>query len=192
VKVPPGIEEGMALRVAGHGQPSPQKGVGAGDLLVVIRSLPDEHFARSGADLWRDETIDVTDAVLGTKLKVPALDGEAKVSVPSGTQPDTVLGLAGKGLPSFKARGHGSLFVRVNVRVPEAVSEEERKLWERLRHCAARPNRRPWRGLPSDARQEAGTLRQFPDGRLSSGCRLFLIWNYQCKSPIGTWNLRTP
>jgi len=132
VKVPPGVEDGMALRVPGHGYPSPQSGAAPGDLLVVIRSSPDERFTRRGADLWREETIDAVDAVLGTRLRVPTLKGEAKVSVPAGTQPDTVLRLDGKGLPNFKARGHGSLYVRVNVHVPEKLSSEERKLFEQL------------------------------------------------------------
>ncbi|MBI3849065.1 MAG: molecular chaperone DnaJ [Verrucomicrobia bacterium] len=132
VKVPPGVEEEMALRVPGHGYASPQKGVVPGDLLVAIRSEPDARFERHGADLWRDATIDVADAALGTKINVPTLDGEVKVNVPSGTQPDTVLRLDGKGLPNFKARGHGSLYIRVNVRVPQKLSPEERKLFERL------------------------------------------------------------
>jgi molecular chaperone DnaJ len=133
VKVPPGVEEGMALRVPGHGCPSPQKRAPPGDLLVIISSQPDSRFERHGADLWREQTLEVPDAVLGTTMKVPTLDGEAKVAVPAGTQPGSVLRLAGKGLPNFKARGHGSLYIRVNVRVPERLCAEERKLFERLR-----------------------------------------------------------
>lgn len=136
VKVPPGVEEGMVLRVPGHGYPSPEKGAPPGDLLVILRSERDPRFERHGADLWRGETLDVSDAVLGTTLKIATLGGEAKVHVPAGTQPDSVLRLAGKGLPRFQARGHGDLFVRVGVRIPTSLSAEEQKLYERLRAVA--------------------------------------------------------
>jgi molecular chaperone DnaJ len=134
--VPPGVEEGMALRVPGHGYPASQKGAPSGDLLVIIRTAPDERFKRHGADLWREETVDLADAALGTNLKVPTLDGEAKVKVPAGTQPDTVLRLAGKGLPRFGAKGRGNLFIRVVVHMPETLSVDERKLFERLREIS--------------------------------------------------------
>lgn len=133
VKVPPGVEEGMALRVAGRGYPAAQKGAPPGDLLVFIRSEPDARFDRRGSDLWRAETIGVADAALGTTLEVPTLEGTATVKVPPGTQPDSVMRLSGKGLPIFRGRDHGSLFVRLTVRVPEKLSAEERKLFEQLR-----------------------------------------------------------
>jgi molecular chaperone DnaJ len=132
VKVPPGIEEGMALRVTGRGFASREKNGTAGDLYVVIRSKPDPRFARRGADLWHTETIEVGAAALGTVLRVPTLDGQVRVIVPPGTQPDTVLRVAGKGLPNFRARGRGSLYVQISVHVPERLSSEERKLFERL------------------------------------------------------------
>lgn len=133
VKVPPGVEEGMALRVPGRGCSAPQTGGKPGDLLVVIRSEADPRFERHGADLWHMGSIGVADAVLGTILKVPTLDGIADVTVPPGTQPDCVLRLSDKGLPNFRSRGHGSLYVRLTVHVPEDLSLEERKLFERLR-----------------------------------------------------------
>ena len=137
VKIPAGIEEGSALRVAGHGLPSDESGGAAGDLFVVVRSAPDARFERAGNRLWRAETIGVADAVLGTTLKVPTLEGEpVAVTVPPGTQPDTVLRLRGKGLPDFGGRRRGDLLVRVRIEVPERMSAEERKLYERLRAIA--------------------------------------------------------
>lgn len=138
MKVPPGIEEGMALRVPGHGYPAAQKGAAPGDLLVIIRSEPDARFERHGSDLWRAETIGVADAALGTAIEVPTLDGKATVKVPPGTQPNAVLRLSGKGLPNFRARGHGNLFVRLTLHVPEKLSAEGRKLFERLREIQTR------------------------------------------------------
>jgi molecular chaperone DnaJ len=139
VKVPPGIEEGAALRVAGHGMPSPDARGAPGDLFVIVHSAPDARFDRVNAELWRTETIGITDAVLGTTLKVPTLNGAPlEVTVAPGTQPDTVLRLRGKGLPEFGRRRRGDLLIRLKVRVPERPSSEERALYERLRMLATR------------------------------------------------------
>ena len=132
VKIPAGVEEGTALRVPGRGMPSGGPGV-PGDLFVVIQTAPDPRFERRGADLWRVESIEATEATLGTSLEVPTLDGHATIKVPPGTQPGTVLRCKGKGLPNSGGHGCGSLFVQLNVHVPERLSGEERKLYERLR-----------------------------------------------------------
>jgi len=133
VSIPPGIEDGTALKVAGKGEASSEPGGQSGDLFVVVKSAPDARFSRAGADLWREETISVPDAVLGTTLDVPTLEADASVTVPPGTQPDSVLRLRGKGLPQFQARGHGDLYLRVKVHVPERLSARERDMYEKLR-----------------------------------------------------------
>lgn len=133
VSIPPGAEEGMALRIPAHGLPGPDPKGAPGDLYVIVASAPDARFARSGADLWRSETLAVADAVLGTALKVPTLEGGVEVTVPPGTQPGEVLRLRGKGLPVFGARGRGDLNLRIEVRVPERLTAEERALYEKLR-----------------------------------------------------------
>ena len=71
--------------------------------------------------------------MLGTELKVPTLDGAIAVKVPPGAQPDSQLRLRGKGLPRFGARGRGDLYVRLAVKLPERLSDEERRLWQKLR-----------------------------------------------------------
>lgn len=133
VSVPAGVEEGMALRIPGHGEASPEPNGLPGDLFVIVRTLPDSRFERDGADLWRAQDLSVADAVLGTELAVPTLDGGASVTVPAGTQPDTVLRLRGKGLPHFGHSGRGDLLLRMRVRVPERPSAAERRLYEQLR-----------------------------------------------------------
>lgn len=135
VKIPAGVEEGICLRVRGRGMPAPEAGGIPGDLFVVVHTKPDPRFERHGPNLWRSETITVADAALGTSLLVPTLDGHASLEVPPGTQLGTVLRLAGKGLPSFSGGEPGSLFVRVNVHIPERLSSEERQLYKRLRDC---------------------------------------------------------
>ena len=133
VKVPQGVEEGMVLRIPGKGMPSPEASGVTGDLFVVVRSKNDPRFERAGADLLRQETISLTDAVLGATLEVPTLDGTASVTIPPGTQPDAVLRLKGKGLPEFGNGRHGEMYLRIAVHVPEHLSRKEHELYEQLR-----------------------------------------------------------
>ena len=128
----------MVLRVPGHGLPSAEKGGVAGDLLVVVYSAPDPRFQRDGIDLWRVEDVPLTDAVLGVQRQVPTLEGHVTVTVPPGTQPDSVLRLREKGLPRFGGGRRGDLLLRIRVVVPEKLTAEERRLYERLRELAAR------------------------------------------------------
>nr|WP_097066336.1 molecular chaperone DnaJ [Nitrosovibrio sp. Nv4] len=133
VKIPVGVEEGMALRITGKGMPSPAPGGISGDLFVVVRSIRDPRFERAGADLLRTVSIPITDAILGTALEVPTLNGSASVTVPAGTQPDAILRLEGKGLPEFGSDRHGDMYLRIRLEVPEHLTREERELYERLR-----------------------------------------------------------
>ncbi|MGE3536838.1 MAG: DnaJ C-terminal domain-containing protein [Candidatus Tectimicrobiota bacterium] len=133
VTIPAGVEDGMILRVPGHGLLSSTPGGLTGDLLVLVRSRPDPRFTRRGADLWHLKTLDVVEAVLGTSQEIPTLDGQVTVTIPPGTQPATVLRLAGKGLPVFGESRRGDVFVQLQVQIPTRLSAKERKLYERLR-----------------------------------------------------------
>ena len=110
-----------------HNHPSP------GDLYIIVRSEPDPRFERLGADLWRNETLEVADAVLGTHRRIDTLDGGVEVTIPAGTQPDEVLRLRGKGLPVFGNKRHGDLNIRIRVHIPENPSAKERDLYQQLR-----------------------------------------------------------
>jgi molecular chaperone DnaJ len=140
VKIPPGVEEATELRIPGHGLPSTHAGAPPGDLYVVVRTLPDARFERRGADLWHAETLEVADAVLGTTLTIPTLDGAVTVEVPPGTQPGFVLRLRGKGLPRFGRDRKGDLFLALSVHIPERLSGQERKLFEELRSQTKTPS----------------------------------------------------
>ena len=132
VKIPLGIAEGQALRIPGRGHPSPDSGGPAGDLLVLVISKPDPRFKRRGPHLWRLETIEIPDAVLGTKITVPTLHGKATVNIPPGTQPESVLRLQGDGLPTSGASQRGNLYITVRVHVPETLDDTQRKLYQGL------------------------------------------------------------
>jgi len=140
VKIPRGAEEGMALRIPGHGLPATSPELPPGDLYVIVRTAPDKRFQRLGADLWRTETINVADAVLGTKIEVPTLQKSITVKVPAGTQQDEVLRMRGKGLPYFEGSSRGDLKVRVQIKIPTTISSEERQLYEQLQALGTKSN----------------------------------------------------
>jgi molecular chaperone DnaJ len=133
VQIPAGIEEATALRIKGHGMPAEQPEGPPGDLYVIVHSIPDPRFERAGADLWRGETLEVEDAILGVRLKVPTLQGEVEVKVPPGTQPGEILRLRGKGLQKYGGGGRGNLNLRIQIHLPEHPAAEERALYEQLR-----------------------------------------------------------
>jgi len=136
VRIPVGVEEGTALRIPGHGMPRPEAGGLPGDLFVIVRTAPDARFERHGANLWRYETVELPDAVLGTSKTAPTLDGDVTVEIPPGTQPDAVLRLRGKGLPEFGGGKRGDLFLRIGLHVPEKLSAKEKQLYRQLRDLA--------------------------------------------------------
>lgn len=138
VRIPVGAEDGLALRVPGGGLPAEKPGLPPGDLFVVVRAADDPRFERHGRDLYRVEAIDVVDAVLGTSINVPTLEGQVTVKVPAGTQPDSMLRLRGKGLPPFGGGTRGDLYLRLQVHVPERLSNRERRLFEQLKEAATR------------------------------------------------------
>ena len=126
VTIPAGVEEGMALRIPGHGLPSEEAGGETGDLYVIVRTAPDPRFQRQGADLWRTETLQIPDAVLGTTLKIDSLDGPLDVKVPHGSQPGEILRLRGKGIPETSGHAAGDLVLRETVvRVREVIRSND-------------------------------------------------------------------
>jgi molecular chaperone DnaJ len=123
----------MALRVGGHGHPSDRPGGVPGDLHVRVYSQRDPRFERRGPHLWREETIEIADAALGTKLETPTLEGHSTVTVPPGSQPGTVFRRQGEGLPVFGGDTRGDLYLAIRVHVPERIAEEEHALYQQLR-----------------------------------------------------------
>lgn len=133
VKIPPGAEDGMALRLPGRGLPSDDPAGPPGDAYVVVSTAPDPRFERRGPHLWRPESIDVADAVLGTTVEIPTLAGPVTLTVPPGAQPDAVLRLRGKGLPQLGGGPRGDLYITLQIQIPTELTREEQRLWERLR-----------------------------------------------------------
>lgn len=101
VTIPPGIEDGVILRVAGQGLLAEEADIPPGDLHIVISTKTDNRYQRRGPDLWRAETLTVPDAVLGTKISIPGLGENIELTIPPGTQADEIIQLKAKGLPPF-------------------------------------------------------------------------------------------
>jgi molecular chaperone DnaJ len=141
VDVPAGIEEGAVLRIPGRGCSSDDPRGVPGDLVVAVHVLPDPRFARQGVDLYRVQVIGVPEAVLGTTVEVPTLDGIVTAVVPPGTQPGTALRFQRRGLPRVGGGPRGDLVLELRVVVPQGPSREEAELYARLRSLAAAASR---------------------------------------------------
>jgi DnaJ-class molecular chaperone len=132
VKIPPGVDNGSRIRVAGEGQPGTGGGP-RGDLFLVITVKPDPLYERKGDDLYLDCEVDLVTAMLGGEAQVPLPDGRKLVlTIPPETQNGRVFRLAGKGMPRLRGEGSGNLFARVKVVLPVPLSPEERDLFEQL------------------------------------------------------------
>lgn len=131
VKIPAGIDDDMKLRVENEGEAAPKQGI-SGDLYVFIHVLPHKYFVRKGDDIYLEYPINVAQAALGTIIEVPTLLGKAKLRIPSGTQPDTIFKMKGKGVKNLRGGGEGAQLVKVKVEVPKSLSRKEKKLFEEL------------------------------------------------------------
>jgi len=132
VKVPPGIDDGMIIRLSGQGEVNANGGP-PGDLLISPHIRRHPTFERHGDDLYVVQSVTFPDAALGRQLCITGLRGETlQVAVPAGTQSGTALRLSGKGMPKVGERGKGDLFVMVEVRTPTNLSDRERTLLQEL------------------------------------------------------------
>jgi curved DNA-binding protein len=131
VKIPPGIPSGKKLRVTGKGAAG-RNGGPPGDLYLQISIRNHPIFIREGDDLIVEKEIAFSEAVLGTTMEVPTLEGMKKVKVPPGTQCHTKMRLKSLGVPRFQGAGRGDEYVKVIVKVPKRVGEKTRKLIEEL------------------------------------------------------------
>src|SRR6267143_2327184 len=131
LRVPPGVDTGTRLRVAGEGEPGPNGGP-PGDLHVVLEVKEHPFFERRGADLYCTIPVSVVQAAVGTELQVPGLTGEEKLKIPEGTQSGAVFRIKGKGLADPRGGGKGDLYYHVRVMTPVKLTREQRKLVEQL------------------------------------------------------------
>jgi molecular chaperone DnaJ len=135
VSVPPGIEDGGVLRVAGHGLRSDDGGR-SGDLYVHVVFEPSEHIHREGETAFGEATVPLGVVLLGGETTVRTIDGHADLKIPAGTQPETQFRLRGNGFPRLGGTSRGDLIVTVHVEVPRSLSTRERELLREALHPA--------------------------------------------------------
>lgn len=131
-KIPPGINSGKKLRLAGKGGPGIDGGP-PGDLYINITIIPHPIFARDGNDVYIDKVIHFSQAVLGTIVDVPTIDGAVKrIKIPPGTQNNTKIRMKGFGVPRLKGPGKGDQFVKIIVDIPKKLSEGQLELVRKM------------------------------------------------------------
>ena len=132
IRIPPGIYDGATLKIAGEGETGGRGGE-AGDLYVHVRLKTHARFSREEDDLLYDARISFPQAILGSKVSVPTLEGDpARIRIPAGTAEGSAFRVKGKGMPHLKGRGHGDLIVRVRLEVPKELTPRQRELVEEL------------------------------------------------------------
>jgi len=130
VRIPKGVREGQRIRLAGQGAAGEGR-AGAGDLYLRVRFERHPDYRVEGADLIYELELPAWKAVLGTELDVPTPDGEVRLKIPPGSQPDRKFRLKGRGLP--RAAGErGDFYVQLAITLPTQLTPEERMLWEKL------------------------------------------------------------
>lgn len=149
VRIPPGVNTGSRLRLAGQGCQGTHGGA-PGDLYLVIKVRPHPFFERRGDDLYIEVPITITEAALGAEIEVPTKDGPVKMRIPPGTSSGQVFRLRGMGIPHLKGGGTGDQYVRVKVVVPKKLTQRQRELFEQLARVS---NENPRTNLPRSLKQ---------------------------------------
>jgi len=129
VDIPAGIRDGQTLRMEGEGAPG-ENGGPNGDLLIDVAVRAHDDFEREGDDLYHHLPISFPKAVFGGTVEVPTVDGATELDVPEGTQSGEEFRIRGEGMPHLRGRGHGDLYVQVQVVTPEELNEEQREALE--------------------------------------------------------------
>jgi molecular chaperone DnaJ len=131
VKIPPGVDSGTHLVMAGEGNAG-RNGGPPGDLYIIVQVRPHELFHREGYDLHLEAPISFVQAALGARLSVPTLKGTKEIVVPPGTQPGEVIRLRGEGVPYPKGGRQGDLLVKVRVVIPRQLTPRQTELLKGL------------------------------------------------------------
>lgn len=139
IDIPAGVQEGMQLSVGGRGNAG-ERGGANGDLLILIEEEPHRDLHRDGMNVGHELHISFTDAVFGTQVEVPTIDGRAKIKIPPGTQSGRIFRLKGKGFPAVNSYERGDQLISVNVWTPQTLSAEERAALEKI---SSSPNFQP-------------------------------------------------
>ena len=133
IKTKPGTQDQQKIKLSGKGSPG-LNGGSPGDLYITIHVRPDPKFKRKGNNLYIELPLDFYTAVLGGKMELPTLNGNVHMTIPKGTQGGSTLRLKGKGMPVYGSSSqYGDLYVKTNIVIPSNLTEEEIKLFTKLK-----------------------------------------------------------
>lgn len=133
INIPPGVDNGMAIRYSGMGDDS-IAGTPAGDLIIVVHVQNHSTFAREGLNLLTDISVDCFDAMIGSSVEIVTLDGRTlQVMIPPGTQPNTTLGLKNEGMRDQNGNV-GKLYVRVSIALPKITDTNKIEIINKLKN----------------------------------------------------------
>ncbi len=127
VKIPPGVDNNSRIRVREEGEVGPG---GRGDLYLFVRVLPHRIFQREGKDLYMELPVSFVKAALGGEVKVPTLNGQVTMKIPSGTQSGKTFRLRGKGMPDLYRGTPGDQYVKIMIQVPTRLNSQQKALLE--------------------------------------------------------------
>jgi molecular chaperone DnaJ len=139
IDIPAGVQEGMQLSISGKGNMGERGGM-PGDLIVLIEEEAHPQLHRDGLNVAYDLHISFPDAVFGTQVEVPTIDGRAKIKIPPGTQSGKIFRLKGKGFPAVQGYEKGDQLIYVNIWTPQHLSAEEKAMVEKMQQS---PNFHP-------------------------------------------------
>ena len=127
IKAPPGMEEGMPIRLRGQGEPSPNGGE-PGDAMVTLKFAAHPHFKIEGRDLRHDLLLTPYECALGAKVNVPTLTGKVELNIPAGSNGGRSLRLRGRGLPATDKAAAGDLLVKLRIMLPDVVDSQTQEM----------------------------------------------------------------
>ena len=131
IDIPAGVQEGMQLSLSGKGNAG-ERGGSNGDLIILIEEEAHPDLQREGLNVAFDLHISIPDAIFGTNVEVPTIDGRAKIKIPAGTQSGKIFRLKGKGFPAVNSYEKGDQLIHVNVWTPQHLTGEEKAIMEKL------------------------------------------------------------
>ena len=127
VMIPPGVDNGIQVRLAGEGEGG-SRGGPAGDLYVALRVQPDPRFRREGEHLYTQVEIGMSQAALGTEVEVETIDGPERVQIARRTQSGDVVTLKEKGVPRLRRQGRGNHYMEIKVTIPQRLTKKQEEL----------------------------------------------------------------
>ena len=132
IKIPPGVEEGMQLKVSGKGNESNNNNGHPGDLLVLIEELPNDNFVREGKHLHHDLYISISEATLGITKDINLIDGKVRIKLEPGIQSGKTLRLRNKGIQDLNGYSKGDLLVHVNIWTPKVLNKKQKEFFKEM------------------------------------------------------------